>query len=188
MNTNIEKLKEFLTFLPYRVLHESCSQNSNIEHFFMVVEDERIKEDCVKNYLAQYAKVYPVINLSPNSMEYKNERPDLYFLFLDSIDKNHFSYNKKQQFIKDNANNILSMRMLNEPVDVPKHISSKIENYTSDIKDVGLGAGLIAKDVILTSITKGRKLYEDKSPELQEKAAKIGSTLSKKLNEFKKKF
>lgn len=189
MNNDIEKLKEFLTFIPYRVLHENCSKNNNIEHYFMVINDERIKDECVKNYLKQYAKVYPVKNLSAISMEYKKEHEhDLHFIFLDSLDNKSASYSKNQLFVKENANNILSIRMLNEPIDIPKHISSKIENYTSEIKDLGFGAGLIAKDAILTSITKGREIYKEKSPQIQEKASKLGTTISNKLNDFRKKF
>lgn len=187
-NNNIE-IKDFLGYFPYQVMHEKSKKFPRFEHFFCVIQDEHLKNPIVKQYIIEYTKKYPLLDLSEKSMEYMIEHKGvLHFVSIDSLDTKDNFYLHNKALVEDNANNILSMRMINEPADLAKHLSTKWDNYFSQFKELSMGAGLIAKDVLADKIQKGKTLYEEKSPEIHRKANEIKSSLANKFNAFKKKF
>jgi hypothetical protein len=188
-NSNKENLKEFLIFFPYEVLHESSKKNKNLEHFFCIIKKEHIKNPVVTQFFNSYVATNPVNDLSKQSMEYKeNIEDNFFFVHMDTLDKKDIFYDKKKSILENNSNNILSIRMINEPVDIPKHISHNIDNYVSQFKDLSLGAGLLAKDAFTDGINKSKELFKEKSPAIEQKANEIKDKLSEKFKAFKKKF
>lgn len=190
--TTVEKkelLKEFLFVFNYEVMHEASVKNPNNEYFFAIISKKHIKKPEVHDFFAHYTSKYPVQDLSRASMEYKSEIEDkFYFVGIDTLNRNDVFYSQKKKFVEENANNIVCINMINEPADAPKHFSHNMENYVSQFKDMGVGAGLLAKDAIVEGIHKGRELFQQKSPELQQKAQELGNKITSKFNAFKKKF
>lgn len=188
-DNNNMAIKEFLGYFPYQVMHEKSKKFPRFEHFFCVIQDEHLHNPIVKQYIVNYTKKYPLEDLSEKSMEYMKEHKNiLHFVAVDSLDTTDINYLHNKTLIEENANNILSMRIINEPADLAKHLSTKWDNYFSQFKDLGMGAGLIAKDLLVDKIQKGKSLYEEKSPEIQRKANEIKSSLTNKFNAFKKRF
>lgn len=183
MNTK-EIFKDFLRNNQYHVMHETDTENSNLEHFFVFFQmkdilklsptkDRDLKEaEIIVTYLDGFQKITSMQNLSVKTMSFIKTRTNkLIYIPLESLDKNHHFYLKRKKELEDNYENLLAIKMIGEPADSHKHFNYTIDSKISDIKDISLGISGFAKDVV-----------QEKAPILKQKLLNLGQ----KLKSFKK--
>ncbi len=164
----------------YLLLHESSSTNPNTEHYFISVTARDIKDNIVKAFIEDYQKKYPLIDLSEKSHRYiKNQEGRYYFLFLDSLDKKDRFFSQKEEFIKKNKDNILSLRMLGKAINLETYIDTQAEKYLSQFLGLSSSVAQVIKKEMKSGITNGLKVLNDNAPAIKSKLATIRNKIMK---------
>jgi len=164
----------------YLLLHESSPTNPNIEHYFISVTILDIKDNALKGFIDEYQKKYPLIGLSDKSNKYiKNKEGRYYFLFLDTLDKSDRFFTQKEDFLKKNISNILSIRMLGKAVDLSTYVDTQAEKYFSQFLDISQSVAQIMKKEVKSGMQSGLKILNDNAPIIKKKFNNIRNKIIK---------
>lgn len=187
------EIKTFLEDFPYEVMHENDNTNQ-YEYYFVVMslEDTRKTVSSYMNdVLNNYIQDYPLDMLSPQTLKFmSNNKMRYHFVFIDKISLDDPFFKQKELFIKENANNILSKRMIGVLVDPALNFSNNVEQYLGSFKDISLSLGKLAKIKAQEKLNQGKNILDEKTPMLKDNISKniknIGNTLGNTLKKFKK--
>lgn len=187
-----EVMKDFLRLFPYSVMHEAKASDKQMEQFFVVIKKNNPEiplNPTVMSYLDSYSKAYPLIDVSVATKNYiRSHNKDFFFVMIDTLDTSSTFYSQQKEFVMNNANNILSIKLIGEVADLDTHLSSNFDKYFGQFKDISTTLGEIAKEKVSQGIDKGRILFEEKSPVIKKNIEDLGNKLGDKLKSFKKKF
>lgn len=189
LSASKEIIKEFLFYFPYKLMHESGKRNPEVEHFFCIINRSHFKENATLiAYFNHYNKEFPLDDLSDQTNLFQKETlEDFIFVFIDTLEHKDSLFEKKRLVLEDNCNNILSLRLIGEVTDLPKHLNHSFDNYLTQAKDIGFGAGLLAKDALVDTVHKGKVKFQEHAPIVQKKAIALGNKLSDKIKSLKSK-
>lgn len=184
-----ERLELFLLKCDeYVVLHETSTQDSTKEHYFIFITKDDTKDSVVREVISSYEESYPLLDLSKETLKYMKDRQKSYhFIYIDTLDKKDPFFTLKEKSLKQNTNNIMSIRILGKPVDISQHLESNFNKYFEQFKEISISAGLVAKEEIQSGIKKGIELFQEKAPVVQENLNILGKKLGSKISELKKK-
>jgi hypothetical protein len=87
-----------------------------------------------------------------------NKREEFFFIYIDTLDKKDLFFKEKEKLLKENIHNIISIRMIGEPVDLKTHISENAIKYLYQLKYLSLSFG----EVIKEELTRGLKVGVEK--------------------------
>lgn len=170
-NENIQSVEKFLkNSSDYLVLHESSPTNPNLEHYFISITVLDIKDELLKQYILNYQSKYPLVDISEKSRNYiKKKENNYFFLFVDTLDKTDRFFSQKEVFLKNNIDNILSMRMLGKAVNLSGYIDDQAKKYISQFADVSQTVAGVLKKEAKTGINNGLKALNDKAPIIKQR-------------------
>jgi hypothetical protein len=170
-NDNIQSIEKFLkNASQYLVLHESSPSNPKLEHYFISVTFLDIKDDLLNKFIIDYKNQYPLLDISEASKNYIDKKQENYhFLFIDTLDKNDRFFSQKDNFLRGNIDNILSLRMLGKVVDPSKYIDDQAKKYFSQISDISQSVADVIQREIKSTINTSLKTINDKAPLFKEK-------------------
>jgi hypothetical protein len=171
-----EEIKDFLVSFPYRILHEQ-DKNHEYEYYFVAIslnDREKVVSNSLNEQFVNYVKEYPLNNISSQSVNYiKNNKNNYHFLYIDKVSLNDPLFKIKEHFIKENANNILSKRMIGQAADPALDLTNKIENYALNIKEASTTIGTFAKLKLKEQLVKGKASLEEKGPNIKTKISNV---------------
>lgn len=174
MNNINEEIKDFLSSFPFRILHE---KDDDYEYYFVAIslEDrEKIVSPILNEQFLNYINNYPLKNLNKDSMKYiENNKKKYHFLYIDKISITDPLFKAKEYYIKENANNILSKRMIGDVVDPALDLTNKIESYALQLKEVSTTIGTFAKLKFKQQLKKSKVSLEENTPIIKEKLNKV---------------
>jgi hypothetical protein len=176
-NENIQSVEFFLkNSNQYWVLHESSPSNPNLEHYFISItvldiKNKQGEEDKIlKQYILNYQNKYPLVDIAEKSHNYiAKEKNNYFFLFIDTLDKKDRFFLQKEEFLKNNIGNILSLRMLGKAVNLSGYIDNQAQKYLSQFADISQTVAGVLKKEAKTGIDNGLKALNDKAPVIKKK-------------------
>lgn len=161
----------------YSVLHEKSPSKENLEHYFIAISILDAKNSSVESFLKTYQGMYPIFDIANSSKNYIEKNNNKYiFIFLDSLDKSDLFFIEKEKCLKQNVGNIISIRMLGQPIDLKGYLGSQAEKYLIQFKNISDSIFYIAKEEIRNGLGIGAKKFNEQSP-----------IIKKKLENFKNK-
>lgn len=185
---NKQIIKNFFEKFPYHTMHEAGNSEPDMEYFFVIVPKKDITHPVVAEHIMSYIHNNPVKDLSNGSMQYlKRKSNDFFFILVDKLNKNDLFYSKNETLVKENANNILCVKMTGEPADLTTHLGNYAEKYVKQFADISVSVGLVAKDSIQEGLVKGKDLFKEKAPAIKKNIGDLQNKFSKKLSEFRNK-
>lgn len=155
-----DRIKSFLLDFPYEIMHEQSKTDETIEHFFVGIDKEDIKNNTIKQYLIAHTEHYPLIDISNLSMNFLKKNDNCYYVLIDSLNKVEPFYKQKLKFVQNNAANILSIKWTGQPVDISSHLIYNADKYMDEFKDISIFIASMAKNKILT---KGKEVIDNNS-------------------------
>ena len=183
-----EIFKDFLKNNLQYVMHEQDVDNPSLEHFFLMFEmkiilnlsrtKERSADDvrAILSYFESFQNTAPMQNISKASLDFTRKKQGrLIYIPLGTLDKTHHFYLKRKREFDENYENILSLKILNEPANPKKHLHYTIDSKLSDIKDIGMGISDFAHDVV-------KDVVKENAPILKQKILSLGN----KIKSFRK--
>ncbi len=182
MNNTNQTLNTFLKDCSqYTVLHEASYNNENIEHYFIFIAQQDVKDQEVKNIFNDYEKKYPLLDVSESSKNYmKEKREYFYFIYIDSLNKKDLFFQENEKALKENVHNIISLRMIGEPIDLTTQLGTYAEKYLAQVKKISFSLGAILKEEVDKGIKIGVTKINKNKPFIKEKIKGFKNRLFKK--------
>jgi len=143
-----EKIKTYLYVLPYHVLHED---HGGQEVFFILINKSDISDMHIQDFWQLYEQTYGLKNISPNSVEFiKKNKNNFFAVWVDTIKLSDIFFETKKKYIINNANNIISLRVLGVAADVSEHMEHVALNAIEQATQASIGtAGILAEGIKL---------------------------------------
>lgn len=180
-----QEIKNFLQIFAYNVMHEAGK--NEIEHYFVVITKEDINTPILKQFFDAYVNEYPLLDVSKQTKEFIHSTKDrYYFVLIDSLSHTDPLFQQKDTLIRENANNIISVKMIGEVADVSSHLGNTLDVYLEQFKNVSVSFGQQAKIKAIKTLQNSKTIIEDKTPIIKQNIIEIGDKISERLKKLKK--
>lgn len=154
----------------YLVLHESSPTKNNLEHYFISIMKLDINDDLLNQAILNYKNEYPLIDISQKSIKYiKSKENNYHFIFIDTLDKNDRFFLQKDEFLRKNIHNILSIRILGKAVNLSSYLDDHANKYISQLSQISENVKEKFKGEIKTGVNKSLNNLNEKAPIIKEK-------------------
>lgn len=129
------------------VLHENDLIDSK-EHYFLLILKNNVQNFQNFSFLKEYQEKFSIPNISKKSKDYIKNHSQYFFIYLDSLDKNDIFFKENEKILKQNIDNIVSLKSFNKIYDMKKMIHLKTQNYFSKFLILSNGTQQIIKQKI----------------------------------------
>jgi hypothetical protein len=129
------------------VLHESDLIDSK-EHYFLLILKNNVQNFQNFSFLKEYQEKFSIPNISKKSKDYIKNHSQYFFIYLDSLDRNDIFFKENEKILKQNIDNIISLKSFNKIYDIKKMIHLKTQNYFSKFLILSNGTQQIIKQKI----------------------------------------
>lgn len=179
-----QEIKNFLQIFAYNIMHESGK--NEVEHYFVVITKDDINTPILKQFFDMYVNEYPLLDVSKQTKEFIQSTKDrYYFVLIDSLSHKDPLFQQKDNLIRDNANNIICVKMIGEVADVSSHLGNTLDVYLEQFKNASVSFGQQAKSKALKTIQNGKTIIEDKTPIIKQNIIEIGDKISERIKKLK---
>lgn len=159
----------------YNVLHEKSVSDSKIEHYFMLVTKQDTLHTIIEDCLNEYEKNYPIKDLSKISTQYiSSKKKEYHYIYLDKLDKTDVFFLEKEKVLKENAHNILALKIIGETIDLQKHLEINAIKYLSQFKEISKSMGIIAKEELFKKIQENKPVVRETFNKIKQKIKNRG--------------
>lgn len=176
-----EETKDFFKNNLYNVMHEAGSDSC--ERYFIVIEvdDLRSNSQEFKDMIREYASSFQASFLSEPTQKYVSfHHDDQFFMHLGKIRLDDPLFHGKDAALRNNANNILAIALVDQPADMDAHVENKICEYSSHLKTATRLASEVATAKTKEAMAKGKVVIDANIPIIKEKLSVLKNKLLKK--------
>ena len=131
----------------HAVLHE-IDRKELKEHYFLLILKNNVPNLEVFSFLKQYQEKFPIPDISFKSKKYIQNHSQYFFIYIDSLDKNDIFFEENEKILKQNVDNIISLKYSGKIFDIKKMIHLKTQNYFSKFFIISQGTHQILKQKI----------------------------------------